>query len=119
MIRLAFDIGGTFTDFVLEDTHTGARRFLKVPTTPADLAEAVEGGLATLIGEAEIRGDDVEAVLHATTVATNAIIERKGSHTALLTTEGFRDVLIIGRQKRYETYDLYMEKPRPLGPPAR
>src|SRR5262249_49945794 len=58
--------------------------------------------------------DGVETVLHATTVATNAIIERKGAHVGLVTTEGFRDILIIGRQKRYETYDLYIDKPAPL-----
>jgi N-methylhydantoinase A len=114
MIRIAFDIGGTFTDFVLEDDRSGALQFWKVPTTTSDLAKAVLQGLDDLLCQAGVAPEAVEGILHATTVATNAITERKGSHTALLTTEGFRDVLIIGRQKRYETYDLYLDKPAPL-----
>lgn len=113
--RIAFDIGGTFTDFVLAATDAPPR-FLKLPTTPADPAAAVAEGLTTLLEAAGATGGDLEGALHATTIATNAIIERKGAKTALLTTSGFRDVLIIGRQKRYETYDLYMEKPPPLAP---
>lgn len=115
MYRIAFDIGGTFTDFVLA-AEDAPPRFLKLPTTPADPAEAVAEGLQTLLAAAGATGSDLEAALHATTIATNAIIERKGARTALVTTAGFRDVLIIGRQKRYETYDLYMEKPPPLAP---
>jgi len=115
MYRIAFDIGGTFTDFVLAGAGE-APCFLKLPTTPADPAEAVEAGLARLLDAAGAEGKDLEAALHATTIATNAIIERKGAATALISTAGFRDVLIIGRQKRYETYDLYLEKPPPLTP---
>lgn len=115
MYRIAFDIGGTFTDFVLA-AKDAPPRFLKLPSTQDDPARAVIEGFATLLNAAGIAGMDLEAVLHATTVATNAIIERKGRPTALITTEGFRDVLIIGRQKRYETYDLYMDKPAPLVP---
>jgi N-methylhydantoinase A len=114
MIRIAFDIGGTFTDFVLEDDRSGTLQFWKVPTTTSDLAKAVLQGLDDLLCQAGVAPEAVEGILHATTVATNAITERKGSRTALLTTEGFRDVLIIGRQKRYETYDLYLDKPAPL-----
>ena len=114
MIRAAFDIGGTFTDFVLSLPEAGRTRTLKVPTTPADPAAAVLAGFERLLAEAGIAAGEVATVLHATTVATNAIIERKGSPTALITTRGFRDVLIIGRQKRYETYDLHMDKPVPL-----
>jgi N-methylhydantoinase A len=110
--RLAFDIGGTFTDFVYEDDETV--HVLKVPTTPDDPAQGVLDGIAQLETSASLNSADLDAVLHATTVATNAIIERKGGRTALITTEGFRDILIIGRQKRYETYDLYMAKPAPL-----
>ncbi len=113
MLRMAFDIGGTFTDFVLVAGGVSPR-FLKLPTTPEDPAKAVEEGFDMLLQEAGQSGKDLEAVLHATTIATNAIIERKGAPTALVTTEGFKDVLIIGRQKRYETYDLYMEKPPAL-----
>jgi len=112
MKKLAFDIGGTFTDFVYQDgaeTH-----ILKVPTTPGDPAAGVLAGLAQLERSVGLTVAALDIVLHATTVATNAIIERKGGRTALITTAGFRDVLIIGRQKRYETYDLYMHKPAPL-----
>jgi N-methylhydantoinase A len=114
MIRVAFDIGGTFTDFILDDRATGTTHVLKVPTTPSDPSKAVIAGLRQLLEVAGVGGDAVDSVLHATTVATNAVLERKGAPTGLITTEGFRDVLIIGRQKRYETYDLYIDKPKPL-----
>jgi N-methylhydantoinase A len=114
MIRVAFDIGGTFTDFVLHDGESGKTLALKVPTTLRDPGEAVIAGLEKLLAMAGIAGSDVGMVLHATTVATNAVLERKGAATGLVTTDGFRDVLIIGRQKRYETYDLYIDKPQPL-----
>lgn len=116
MIRIAFDIGGTFTDCVLLDTTSERVLTRKLPSTPADPAAAVLSGLDALLTEAGCDASAVESVLHATTVATNAVIERKGAPTALITTRGFRDVLIIGRQKRYETYDLHLEKPRPLLP---
>jgi N-methylhydantoinase A len=114
MMRLAFDIGGTFTDFILNDGATGATHVLKLPTTPSDPSKAVVAGLEQLLEMAGIAGKAIDVVLHATTVATNAVLERKGGATGLITTEGFRDVLIIGRQKRYETYDLYIDKPKPL-----
>jgi N-methylhydantoinase A len=114
MIRVAFDIGGTFTDFVLTDDRTGATHALKVPTNSRNLGEAVIEGLEKLLAATDVRGESVDVVLHATTVATNAVLERKGAKTGLITTQGFRDVLIIGRQKRYETYDMYIDKPEPL-----
>jgi N-methylhydantoinase A len=114
MIRIAFDIGGTFTDFVLHDEQSGLALTRKVPTTPQDPSIAVLAGLREILREAGREGADVTAMLHATTVATNAVLERKGARTGLIATEGFRDVLIIGRQKRYETYDLYIDKPKPL-----
>jgi N-methylhydantoinase A len=114
MMRLAFDIGGTFTDFILSDGATGTTHVLKVPTTPSDPSQAVIAGLEQLLKMAGIAVNAIDMVLHATTVATNAVLERKGASTGLITTEGFRDVLIIGRQKRYETYDLYIDKPKPL-----
>jgi N-methylhydantoinase A len=116
MISIAFDIGGTFTDFVLHDPAKGRTQTLKVPTTPGDPSIAVMSGLATIMTKTAADPGDVSTMLHATTVATNAVLERKGSATGLITTEGFRDVLIIGRQKRYETYDLYISKPKPLIP---
>ncbi|MGE0525328.1 MAG: hydantoinase/oxoprolinase N-terminal domain-containing protein, partial [Variibacter sp.] len=104
MIRIAFDIGGTFTDFVLEDTRTGKRHFGKLPSTPSEPARGVLDGLGEILQRTGVPAGDVTTLLHATTVATNAVLERKGAKTALITTKGFRDILIIGRQKRYETY---------------
>ena len=108
------DIGGTFTDFVLHDDARGTTRALKVPTTARDPSVAVIAGIEQLLALAQVAAQDVDSVLHATTVATNAVLEPKGAATGLVTTTGFRDVLIIGRQKRYETYDLYIDKPAPL-----
>jgi N-methylhydantoinase A len=113
MLRLAFDIGGTFTDYVLQDQKTGRIRIWKVPTTP-EPALGVETTLAERIDAGELSFEQVSSVIHATTVATNAIIERKGARTAFITTAGFRDVILIGRQKRYDMNDLYLEKPAPL-----
>jgi len=114
MIRAAFDIGGTFTDLVLHDARGRRMVVHKTLSTPADLAEAVMDGLASLMERAAVAPGDVAGMLHATTIATNAILERKGSLTGLIATRGFRDVLLIGRQKRYDTYDLYLDKPEPL-----
>ena len=114
MLSMAFDIGGTFTDFVLYDDRTETVYTLKVASTPDKPERAVLSGISDLLAQGGVAAGDVDRVLHATTVATNAVLERKGAATGLITTEGFRDVLIIGRQKRYETYDLYLEKPRPL-----
>ena len=114
MIRVAFDIGGTFTDFVLRDEMRSTTNSLKIPSTPEDPGEAVLMGLETLLRNVGVEAESVCTILHATTVATNAVLERKGAATGLITTEGFRDVLIIGRQKRYETYDLHINKPDPL-----
>jgi N-methylhydantoinase A len=113
MLRLAFDIGGTFTDYVLQDQRTGRVRIWKVPTT-REPAVGVETLLAEKIAARELSFEQVSSVIHATTVATNAILERKGARTALVTTAGFRDIILIGRQKRYDMNDLYLEKPAPL-----
>ncbi len=114
--RIGVDVGGTFTDFVLRDDATGRMAVHKAPSTPADPSQAVRDGLPVLLAKAAVRAADTGRLLHATTVATNAIIQRRGARTALITTRGFRDVLILGRQKRYETYDLHMQKPEPLIP---
>ncbi len=113
-VRIAFDIGGTFTDFVLRGAGNDGMRFWKVPSTPDDPSRAVLSGLSDLLEETGVEGGDVDAILHATTVATNAIIERKGPRTAFVTTRGFRDVIVMGRQKRYDTFDVYLTKPAPL-----
>lgn len=113
-VRLAVDIGGTFTDLVLD---TPARRFSrKVLTTPAAPAEAVLAGVAGILSEAGCAPGEVAMIIHGTTLATNAIIERKGVRTALLTTEGFRDVLAMRDESRYDQYDLGLVLPEPLVP---
>lgn len=113
MTRIGFDIGGTFTDFALAQEGRPLI-FHKVSSTPDEPARAVLAGIDELLAKAQVKPGEVSAVLHATTVATNAILERKGAASALITTRGFRDVLLIGRQKRYDVFDLYLKKPRPL-----
>jgi len=114
--RLGVDIGGTFTDLVVIDDATGTARVGKVLTTAKDPAHGVEDGIHALLDEAGVRSDAVRAVVHGTTLATNALIERKGAKTALLTTEGFRDALEIRREGRYDMYDLFIDPPPPLVP---
>ena len=114
--RLGVDIGGTFTDLVVIDEATGTARVGKVLTTPKDPAHGVEEGIRALLDDAGVRPDEVRAVVHGTTLATNALIEKKGAKTALLTTEGFRDALEIGREGRYDMYDLFIDPPSPLVP---
>src|SRR6266705_2707412 len=114
--RLGVDIGGTFTDLVVIDEATGTARVGKVLTTPKDPAHGVEEGIRALLDDAGVRPDEVRAVVHGTTLATNALIEKKGAKTALLTTEGFRDALEIGHEGRYDMYDLFIDPPAPLVP---
>src|SRR6266566_3683473 len=114
--RLGVDIGGTFTDLVVIDEATGTTRVGKVLTTSKDPAHGVEQGIASLLDDARIPAGAVRAVVHGTTLATNALIEKKGAKTALLTTEGFRDALEIGREGRYDMYDLFIDPPPPLVP---
>jgi len=115
-LRIGIDIGGTFTDFAVLDTDTGQFELGKVLSTPRDPAEAVLGGLAGMLTTAGRAMTEVAEVVHATTIATNTVIQRKGPPTALLTTKGFRDVLLIGRQKRWELYDNAAGRPAPLVP---
>lgn len=114
MYKIAFDIGGTFTDFVAQDTTTGSMTLLKTRSTPGQVEKAVLQGLKELTSNLDINVQNAIDIAHATTVATNAIIERKGAKIGLITTKGFRDILILGRQKRYDTYNLYLKKPEPL-----
>ena len=116
-MQIAFDIGGTFTDFALRNPSSGAVTVWKVPTSRAP-AKAVIASLKEKIAAGTIASEHIREVLHATTIATNAILERKGSRVALVTTAGFRDILPLGRQKRYDTNDLHLDKPRPLVPRA-
>lgn len=112
--RIGADIGGTFTDVVLE-TAT-ARHSTKILTTYDAPERALLEGVALLLDEAGLGPADVDLVVHGTTLATNALIERRGVPTALLTTEGFRDVLALGSESRFDQYDIAMEKPAPLVP---
>ena len=114
--RLGFDIGGTFTDFVMLEEATGKMHLHKSLTTPDDPSRAVVTGLSELFDVLGATGEDVSLAIHGTTLMTNALIERKGAPTALITTEGFRDILEMGTEMRYDVYDLYLEKPEPLVP---
>ena len=110
--RLAVDIGGTFTDLVLSlPDRTVSIKLLTTHDAPDD---AVIDGARTILAEAGLAGSELGLVVHGTTLATNALIERKGARTALITTAGFRDSLEIAYEHRFEQYDLYMERPVPL-----
>ncbi len=114
--RIGIDVGGTFTDFALLDDATGQIRIGKRLTTPHDPSIAVLQGVEAI---AEAEGIGIEALgeaIHATTIATNTVIQRKGRPTAMLITEGFRDVLLIARQKRWELYDNAHDKPQHVVP---
>jgi N-methylhydantoinase A len=114
--RLAADIGGTFTDVVLEGA--GRRHSCKVLTTPRAPEEGVMAGIARVCAESGVRAADVGLIIHGTTLATNALIERKGARTAFLTTEGFRDILEMGLEKRFDQYNVGIDLPPPLIPRA-
>ena len=112
--RLGVDIGGTFTDVALE---AGGRRYsAKILTTPDAPERAVLEGLHAVLREAALAPADLSIIIHGTTLATNAIIERKGAKTALLTTEGFRDTIEIRHENRFEQYDVNIDLPPPLVP---
>ena len=111
-VRLATDIGGTFTDIVLE---RGNQQFTTKLLTTSDAPEiAVFEGAKQLLNRCDLSFSDIDVFLHGTTLATNAIIERKGARTALIATEGFRDVIEIADESRFDQYDIFIEKPAPL-----
>ena len=112
--RLAVDIGGTFTDLALE--HDGRRSTIKVLTTPSAPEQGVMAGVRDILQASGVAASEVGIVIHGTTLATNAVIERKGARTALLTTQGFRDVIAMGNESRYDQYDLNIILPEPLVP---
>jgi N-methylhydantoinase A/oxoprolinase/acetone carboxylase beta subunit len=112
MLDIAIDIGGTFTDVVC--LYDQQRLFLaKVPTTPYDLVQGVQQGVARVLQLAGQPATAVERFIHSTTIATNAILEQKGAVTGVLMTAGFEDVLEIGRQKRSNMYDLFVDPETP------
>src|SRR5215510_11659336 len=110
-IRIGIDTGGTFTDFV---AARGSRlSTFKVPSTPHNPAEAILSGIARILADSDKQSFEI---VHGTTVATNALLERKGARTALITTSGFEDVIEIGRQARPDLYNLMVTRPSPLVP---
>ncbi|MGB7299333.1 MAG: hydantoinase/oxoprolinase family protein [Burkholderiaceae bacterium] len=112
--RIGVDIGGTFTDFVLFDSQSGQIHNEKLLTTAHDPSLAVLDGISRLMSRHQVTGNEVSQVIHGTTLVANALIERKGVPTALITTLGFKDVLRVGLEWRYDTYDLSLELPPPL-----
>jgi N-methylhydantoinase A len=114
--KLGIDIGGTFTDFVLLEQNTGKLFFGKTLTTYPDPTLGILNGVSDILIKSNIQTVDIQSIVHGTTLVTNAVIERKGAKTGLLTTQGFEDVLEIGREMRYDIYDLNIVMPKPLVP---
>lgn len=115
-VRIGVDVGGTFTDLVLHDPVRGQVRTGKLLTTPEDPSRAIIIGIRRLLHDAEVSPEEVHSVVHGTTLVTNTIIERTGATIGLLTSVGFRDSLEIGRETRYDLYDLFLEPSSPLVP---
>ena len=117
-MRIGIDVGGTFTDVVLVDDATGKIVYTKTLTTPKDLTEGVLTGIQKVLDLAGAKMENLDHIVHGTTVGTNALIERKGAKTGLITTEGFIDVLEIGRFQRPKEglYDIFVDNPDPLVP---
>lgn len=119
-MRIGIDVGGTFTDIVLVDDTSGQIHYTKVMTTHHDLAEGVMSGIERILRQVGASFTTVDYLVHGTTIGTNALIERKGARTGLITTEGFRDVLEIARVERPDAglYDMNVDLPEPLVPRA-
>jgi N-methylhydantoinase A len=117
-MRISIDVGGTFTDVVLIDDATGQIHYTKVLTTHGNLAEGVIAGIDRILGMVGTSFDRVDYLVHGTTIGTNALIERRGARTGLITTEGMRDILDIGRIERPDggLYDIFVDTPQPLVP---
>src|SRR3954468_4868892 len=109
-LRVGVDVGGTFTDLVAAD-DAGALHVVKVPSTPPDFHVAVLEAVGRAVGSGE-----AARIVHGSTVPTNALLQRTGEPIAFITTEGFRDMLLIGRQNRPKLYALHVERPRPITP---
>ena len=114
--KLGIDIGGTFTDLVLLDESNGILYFGKTLTTYPDPTPGILNGVNELLQQHGKHVSTVKTLVHGTTLVTNAVIERKGAKTALITTKGFEDVLEIGREMRYDIYDIFITMPKPLVP---
>jgi N-methylhydantoinase A len=117
-LRIGIDVGGTFTDIVLVDDRTSEIYYTKTATTPGDLSEGVVTGIKKILKMTGGKFADVDHIVHGTTIGTNALIEKQGARTGLITTEGFIDVLEIGRIQRPKEglYDFYVSNPQPLIP---
>ena len=115
---LGVDIGGTFTDLALIQRRTGALTVGKVLTDYGDVSRGVMTGLGKILEDAGVDPGDVRVFVHGTTLATNALIQRRGANTALVVTRGFRDILTMGRESRYDIYDIEIDVPAPLVPRA-
>ena len=115
-LRVGADIGGTFTDLVIVGRDGSTFEFEKILTTPSQPDDAVVEGMDRLLTRLGTNRSEIANVVHGTTLFVNALIERKGARTALITTRGFRDAIEIGREHRYDIYDLRMRRPRPLAP---
>lgn len=113
---IGFDIGGTFTDLVLLDRSSGEIDVHKLLTTPDDPARGAVNGIVELLGRNSLRIQDVASIIHGTTLVTNALLERRGAKTGMITTAGFRDILEMGKEQRYDIYDLFLKFPPPLVP---
>ncbi len=115
-MKLGIDIGGTFTDFVLFDDDSNQLYFAKTLTTYPDPTKGIFNGIKELEDKFGFPVKNLDGIVHGTTLVTNAVIERKGAKTALITTKGFEDVLEIGREMRYDIYDIFLTMPKPLIP---
>ena len=116
MLTVGIDIGGTFTDLFLVDHDSGEQFLGKTLTTPKDPSIGSVQGLADLLAANGRSADQLAKIIHGTTLVANSLIERKGARTALITTKGFRDVLEIARERRFDMYDIFLEMPEPLIP---
>jgi N-methylhydantoinase A len=114
--RVGIDIGGTFTDFFVIEDGANAARILKIPSNPATPEQSVFDGLEQLFASGQIKPDEIHYFTHGTTLAVNTVIQRRGLRTALLVTEGFRDILNIGRHRIPDVFNFFTDVPDPLVP---
>lgn len=112
--KIGVDVGGTFTDICLFNQDSGEVKVYKLPSTPWDPSEAIGNGIQETMDLYGVKADAVSNLVHGTTVATNAALERKGAKTAIITTKGFRDLIELARQTRASLYDPQVEKPVPI-----
>ena len=115
-LDLGFDIGGTFTDLALIDTGSGQLSVFKVLTTPEDPARGALAGIRDFLDAQGLGHEDLSNILHATTLVANTLIEHKGARVGLITTRGFRDIIDMRIEQRYDIYDLFLQYPPSLSP---